>query len=302
MSANRARHRRGTGFDNEIGGSSGFASRPRLGQFHFDAEKALRRPLSVWRSFGDELDRWSDAGKTATFWWRDDDAVAPTPQLERLFQCAQSVPIALAVIPRDVTRELVERLQDLSSVMVLQHGWSHVTHENGGLNEYPASRSEFEVSRELALGRNLLNEFFGAQAMPVFVPPYHGFDDRFLPLLLFNGITAISRKGPRLSRTTAGKLLQVNAHIAPIQWTVPPFFGEDEDYLTTIIDHLQGKRAERYDPAEPTGLLTHHLVQNERSYDFIARLIDAVSAHGAAEWLHPSDVFRRDCRDRAAAP
>ena len=36
-----------------------------------------------WLELNAELDRWHKAGKTARFWLRDDDAVEPTPELER---------------------------------------------------------------------------------------------------------------------------------------------------------------------------------------------------------------------------
>ena len=35
-----------------------------------------------WQKFAAELDRWAPG--EATFWWRDDDAIAPTTALERL--------------------------------------------------------------------------------------------------------------------------------------------------------------------------------------------------------------------------
>jgi hypothetical protein len=37
-----------------------------------------------WATLQRELDRWAESGKTATFWWRDDDAVEETPQLQTL--------------------------------------------------------------------------------------------------------------------------------------------------------------------------------------------------------------------------
>ena len=37
-----------------------------------------------WQDLRDELDRWAEAGRTATLWWRDDDAVMPGPLLDRL--------------------------------------------------------------------------------------------------------------------------------------------------------------------------------------------------------------------------
>ena len=55
--------------------------------------------MSVFRPLTDEFDRWADQGLTATLWWRDDDAIAPTPALDRLLDAAGPVPLTLAVIP-----------------------------------------------------------------------------------------------------------------------------------------------------------------------------------------------------------
>ena len=54
-----------------------------------------------WPDLMAEFDRWEEAGKVATLWWRDDDAVAPTARLGRLLSIASGVPISLAVIPAD---------------------------------------------------------------------------------------------------------------------------------------------------------------------------------------------------------
>ena len=55
-----------------------------------------------WSGFFDELNRWQEAGRVATLWWRDDDAVAPSRALERLVSVAGRIPLALAVIPAPV--------------------------------------------------------------------------------------------------------------------------------------------------------------------------------------------------------
>jgi hypothetical protein len=247
--------------------------------------------MGNWAQLTEELDRWHGVGATATFWWRDDDAVEPTPQLEVLLKHAGAIPLALAVIPGLVTRELPERLQGLSSVVVLQHGWRHASRVLGGNNEYPACRPEEDVLRELVEGRVLLMTLFGPQAIPVFVPPWQALDECFLPILRRGGLMGISRKGPRTGPFAAKGLLQANAHVSPIRWSVPPSFGDDGVYLQAVADHLHGRRLGLCDRAEPTGLLTHHLVQDPRSYEFVSRFVEIVSCHRAAAWLNAREIF-----------
>jgi hypothetical protein len=260
----------------------------------FQYDRGVVVVISIWHSLTEELDCWLDTGRTATFWWRDDDAIAPTPQLELLLKHAQSVPISLAVIPASTTPELAQRLHDVHSVVVLQHGWLHSNHAAPTKSEYPRSRADSDVARELAAGRRLLADNFGQQAIPAFVPPWHAFDNRFLALLPRSGSVGISRKGPRPNLFAAEGLLQVNTHVAPVKWTVPPSFGDVDEYLAAIVDHLHGRRIGRYDSDEPTGLLTHHLVQDDRSYDFMARLGDVILRHPAAKWLDGREVFNFD--------
>lgn len=251
------------------------------------------RNVDGWSGLRKELDRWHAAGSTATFWWRDDDAVDDSPQLDVLLEHASGIPVALGVIPALATRELAEKLAKRASVVVLQHGWRHDNHALADKNEYPAARSTEEVSQELANGRRVLTALFGAQAIPVFAPPWHGFDARFLPLLRPNGLAGISRKGPRTSRFAAEGVLQANAHVAPIEWSAPPSFANDDLYLDQVVDHLRGRRLGTYDATEPTGLLTHHLAQNDESYGFIARLVAIISSHPGCSWMNAMNMFSR---------
>lgn len=247
--------------------------------------------MDAWSRLRDELDRWHEAGATATFWWRDDDAADAAPQLDALLQHAGDVPLALAVTPGLATGRLARKLAGHRSIVVLQHGWRHDNHATAGNNEYPSHRSMAEVSRELADGRRVLTELFGRQAIPVFAPPWHGFDACFLPLLRRNGITGISRKGPRAARFAPGGIAQSNVHVSAITWSKPPSFGDAGRYLDQIIDHLRGRRCGSYDPAEATGLLTHHLVQDSESYAFISRLVAIVAEHPAGVWMDAKKLF-----------
>jgi len=153
-----------------------------------------------WDRLARELDLWGAARAVASFWWRDDDAVQPTPQLDELLGRAGRVPLALSVIPAKATEALAGRLRGEATVCVLQHGWRHESHVERRVDEYPAHRPAAEVAAELSAGRRRLGSLFGEQSIPVFVPPAHAFHTGFLPLLRRSGLAAISRKGARPSR------------------------------------------------------------------------------------------------------
>ena len=128
-----------------------------------------------WHDLVEELDAWTDAGRTATFWWRDDDAQVPTEPLGRMVALAESwtVPLALAVIPAGVTPELAVFLKPCSFVSILQHGWSHANHAVPSAKkcELGADRPIEAVLAELAEGKDVLKRLFGPRALPVLVPP-----------------------------------------------------------------------------------------------------------------------------------
>ena len=58
-----------------------------------------------------ELDLWAEAGRVARFWWRDDDAIAPTPALTQLLDLsdAHRIEVAVAVIPATASDALAGR-------------------------------------------------------------------------------------------------------------------------------------------------------------------------------------------------
>ncbi|TMV59615.1 hypothetical protein FGG78_35815, partial [Thioclava sp. BHET1] len=72
------------------------------------SQSAADAAADPWAAVKTELDRWAAAGRRADLWLRDDDAVAPTAQLDRLIALtgAARVPVLLAVIPRDTDAAL----------------------------------------------------------------------------------------------------------------------------------------------------------------------------------------------------
>ncbi len=82
-----------------------------------------------------ELESWEAAGLRARLWWRDDDAVTVTPQLESLLAAADQadVSIGIAVVPDKADATLAERLR-ATPAPIWQHGWKH--HNYGGSKGY----------------------------------------------------------------------------------------------------------------------------------------------------------------------
>jgi hypothetical protein len=251
-----------------------------------------------WPDLMAEFDRWEEAGKVATLWWRDDDAVAPSARLGRLLSIASGVPVSLAVIPANAEQELAQWLAHYlrsvpkASVAVLQHGWRHLNHSGAGKkSEFPADRPSAEVEFELAAGRARLTELFGTRAQPVLVPPWNRFDDSLLVLLARCGLTGISRARPRgVARPVPG-IIEVNIHIDLVAWTGGRRFLGEEAALDGLVGHLRARRLRVVSADEPTGILTHHLVHDDTTDAFLEELIAVSITHPAVRWLDARDTF-----------
>jgi hypothetical protein len=251
-----------------------------------------------WPDLVDELDRWGKARQVATFWWRDDDAVAPSAELDRLVAIAGKVPIALAVIPAEAAAELADWLSHSARsfggarLAVLQHGWCHSNYSAGGKkSEFPSTRSSESVAYDLAAGRRRLTALFETRALAVLVPPWNRFDDGFLQLLVGCGIGAISRVKPRRAASPAPGLVEANVHVDLVAWASNRGFIGEGLALGGLVAHLRARRRGSVCPAEPTGILTHHRIQDAETDKFLRRLVAVTGAHAAARWLEASEVF-----------
>ncbi len=265
--------------------------------------------MTAWERLDEELEAWRQARRTASFWWRDDDAVEPSAPLDRLLRLADehATPLALAVIPRHATAELAARLaQEPARVSVLQHGYDHANHAAAGEKsiELAPGRARVAICEELKRGRTMLVSLFGERAEPVLVPPWNRIGPDIVKELPGLGFRGLSLYTARAARTAAEGLVACNTHVDVLRWKPKrEFLGEDAA-LDLLIGHLRARRAAareaaslagraepRVDPAEPTGLLTHHLVMDEAAWRFTARLVALLSDRPAARWLSSAEAF-----------
>ena len=130
-----------------------------------------------WHPLDVELNHWRAESLPLPLWWRDDDAIAPTPQLDRLSELADKLglPVHLAVIPRDATPELAEYVAARASLVPVVHGWAHTNHAPRG-----EKKAEFRLDRPLDVmasdaqaGMARLRSLFGDNMRQMFVPPWN---------------------------------------------------------------------------------------------------------------------------------
>jgi len=245
----------------------------------------------MWRALKAELDLWQAEGRTATLWWRDDDASTATAALDDLLAMRRDadVPLALAVIPAAADQSLRTTLQG-EPVAVLQHGLMHRNHAppEHGKAEFGPHRSRDAMLADLQAGREHLANF--CSALPVLVPPWNRIDPNLPAALPSLGITGLSTIHPRQPAPLG--LTIVNTHIDIMSW-VTRRFGGDDAALAVAIEHLAGRREGTVDRDEPTGILTHHLAHDRHAWEFIRRFLGETTAHPAVRWVSAPQLFGR---------
>jgi len=169
--------------------------------------------MTDWRAFDEALEKYNGA-----FWWRDDDAISDTASLHQLINLADSVgaPLTLAVIPANLDETLPKAIVD-RDLTVAVHGWSHTNHapEDEKKAEFRAHRPEKVLLDEAKRGKSRLDDAFGSQSLPLFIPPWNRMDQA-LPLagLGFQGISVFGQR----EITQQDGLVRFDAHIDPIDW------------------------------------------------------------------------------------
>ncbi len=252
----------------------------------------------VWVRLYDELDLWSDTANRASFWWRDDDAIEETAELKRLNSLSQDlrIPVALATIPSLLQDSLPGYLRDRDNITVFQHGYSHSSYAAEGVKkiELGGERSTDEIQTQLAAGCRQLHTAFADQFLPVLVPPWNRIESRTYAALVSAGFCGVSSMWARASAYPAEGLLQVNTHLDLVNWRHGRGFVGETMAIALICDHLFTRRAGGQENTEPTGILTHHLAQDEAVWGFIPELMHKLSQHPAVEWLDARSIWVND--------
>jgi hypothetical protein len=250
----------------------------------------------AWRWLGRELDVWVDNGETADFWWRDDDATEPSAALDKLlgFSDNWNVPLALAVIPSRLRSELIDFLRKRPLITVMQHGYAHENHAAPGQRklELGGTHATAKLIAELEQGYQVLEQHFAERFTPILVPPWNRIDSKLLSHLCEIGFNGVSTMKVRRNAYPVPGLLQVNTHLDPVNWRHTGGFIGVYPAIAILIQHLQSRRTGYRDSDEPTGILTHHLVQNDAVWRFLEDLLQFLCNHPAAAWLDSTTIWK----------
>ena len=245
---------------------------------------------ATWRLVEEQLDRAQQAGRKVRFWLRDDDAVAVTPALDRLRDlCAEAgMPVLLAVIPAPAEDPLGPWVEANPSFTPCQHGYSHANHAAAGARacELGGERLHAIVLDELGRGRQRLEGLFGPRLADILVPPWNRIDPTLVPRLPALGFDALSTFG--LAAPAQDGMRRLNCDLDIIDWRngrVGRSFGDVCQRLAALV-------ADGRDTGQPIGILTHHLVHDDRAWEALQTTLGPLAAHPAAVFVGAGALLR----------
>jgi hypothetical protein len=249
-----------------------------------------------------ELDLWGEDGRTATLWWRDDDAEAPDAPILRLLALSETTgaPVFIATVPDRAVDALAEPMLHCATAIPLQHGFAHADHspkDVKGKWELGLHRPQEVILAELRAGSVRMRDLFGDRVCPMLAPPWNRIAPELFPHLPDLGFDVVSVFAPRAARDVAPGLQMINGHCDLIAWKRGRSFIGPEKTAARLVEHLAARRTGEVDAAEPTGLLTHVWAQDEDCWAVLEAVLRLMAAHPAACWLDRESLMP----ERAAA-
>lgn len=229
------------------------------------------------------LDRIAGSGRKVKLWLRDDDAVEPTPALDRLLDLtgAHGVPVTLAVIPEQTGTALAARLDAAPHALVAVHGWSHRNYAPAGekKQELGAHRGEDVVLAELKAGFAKLESLHAPRFNAMLVPPWNRIAASLPPRLGALGFTALSTFG---KEKEGASIPLINTHVDVMDWHGTRGGRPAADLFAELAGWIA-----RPDAPPQIGVLTHHLVHDPAVWAFLESLFTLTADHPACAWVKP---------------
>jgi hypothetical protein len=250
--------------------------------------------LPPWKPLAEELDRWNAAGRRLALWLRDDDAVAPSPALDRLSRLAEDfgAPVLLAVIPMQARPDLAPALRAMPQLLPCQHGVTHRNHAaaTGKKSEFGPERPAAQVDSEIAQGQERLHDLLGDAVLPVFVPPWNRIDPGHASRLGTLGFRGLSCFRNYRHGADGGPPL-INTDLDVMNWQGGRIGRTGQDLLAELLPLLAQRRLDAAVPESAFGLLLHHRDHDETAWTALRDLLSVAAAHPAVRLADPRSLL-----------
>lgn len=252
---------------------------------------------SNWEKLENEFNLCSKVGFKPSFWIRDDDATDNNKKLDKLLILCQknNIPISLASIPFLVKTSLIKRV-NRENVSILVHGYKHQNYAslNKKKSEFSDNRPQLKMIEDIKDGLGIINNIFGTQSIPVFVPPWNRICNSALEHLSKVGIIGFSGKNkspdfydPKYKNLS---LIIHNADIDLIDWKFNKKFAGECKIIEELIKNISYKRKNLFERNNPICILSHHKDMEVKCFEFIEKLFIFTNSKQAA-WLSGHKLF-----------
>jgi len=226
--------------------------------------------------------------------FRDDDVF----KLDRSFSKISSlflkhrVPVIYGVIPGKMQPELIKYLGSLKKMYpmlldISQHGWMHINHSDNKKIKYEfgSGRSNAEQKNDILSGWIAMRKAFGEDFTPLFIPPFHGYDES--TKRLFNLLA--NRK--IISAVSAEKKLFLSSDKYFIDLPASINFKRKLTGKSNSIQDILAKIAEASRHTSVIGILMHHETYSKRDYERLKKLILILKKNSNFRFILPSKLL-----------
>ena len=208
--------------------------------------------------------------KPVDIFFRDDDVDVTDENIRRLLTIFSSrkIPLIAGVIPKLLTGDCVKLLSEFSEFTELvQHGWQHKNHEiHERKCEFGNSRNFDEQFSDLAAGQKIMNEAFGENWFPAFIPPWNRCTENTHRALDELGFRVLSRLRGSQPPVTGFQFREISVTLDIFRWqngaTLKPREGLYEELSLQLSE------------GNPIGIMLHHQVMTDAAFLCIEELLD----------------------------
>ncbi len=207
---------------------------------------------------------------------RDDDIDDDEASLRALLQIClrHNMPINLAVIPGRLTLAAASFLNDLLQqaprlIELNQHGWLHLNHEREGKKcEFGISRNPAEQLADIAAGQARMNDAFGQNWFPVFVPPWNRCTATTATALDELGFRVLSREHSQ-SQFEGHRFTELPVTLDLYRWRGGAELRPPEELATELSRQIADD--------DRIGIMSHHKVMNDAAFDLLNELLQLLT-------------------------
>lgn len=218
------------------------------------------------------LERRQQQGRPLGFFLRDDDVDEDEASLRSLLKIClhHEMPVNLAVIPGRLTESATALLnecvqQNPKLVELNQHGWLHLNHEGEGKKcEFGLSRSFAEQFADIVAGQSKMNEAFGQNWFPAFVPPWNRCTAATATALDQLGFRALSRDTGQTPFEVC-RFSEFPITLDLFRWRGGAALRLPEELATELTQQIISN--------DRIGLLLHHKVMTEVAFALLSELL-----------------------------